>query len=164
MRVSDPTRLEVVKNSLEGIAEGMALTLVRTSRSSVVRQSLDFSTGVLSSKGELTGQGMCVPVHLGGMMPALNACLARYPDKVYPGDILATNDPYEGGSHLPDIFLFKPIFERDTLVGYNCAMSHHTDIGGRVAGGNACDSSEIYQEGLRIPPLKLFEEGVANET
>lgn len=164
MRVSDPTRLEVVKNSLEGIAEGMALTLVRTSRSSVVRQSLDFSTGVLSSKGELTGQGMCVPVHLGGMMPALNACLARYPGKVYPGDILATNDPYEGGSHLPDIFLFKPIFERDTLVGYNCAMSHHTDIGGRVAGGNACDSSEIYQEGLRIPPLKLFEEGVANET
>ena len=96
-------------------------------------------------------------------MPALESCLTRYRGNVKAGDIFILNDPYEGGSHLPDIFLFKPIFMEGVLLGYLCAMSHHTDIGGRVAGGNACDSSEIYQEGLRIPPLKLYEKGNPNE-
>ncbi len=162
--VTDPVQLEVIKNALESIADGMALTVVRTSRSSVVRTSLDFSTGVLDTNGELVGQSMCSPTHLGGMMPALKACLKQYDGRVYPGDILVTNDPYEGGSHLPDIFLFKPVWIGDRIVSYLCAMAHHTDIGGRVPGGNASDSTEIYQEGLRIPPLKLQERGEPNET
>ena len=162
--VSDPIRLEVLRNALEGIGDGMAITIVRASRSSVVRSALDFSTGILNSNGELVGQGMCVPIHLGGMMPALEACLDYYKGRVEPGDIFISNDPYEGASHLPDIFLFKPVFVGDTLLGYMCAMTHHTDIGGRVAGGNACDSTEIYQEGLRIPPLKLYQRGEYNET
>ena len=161
--LADPTRLEVVKNALESIADGMAITVVRTSRSSVVRGGLDFSTGFLSSQGELVTQGMCLPMHMGGMSPALKACLDRYQGRIYPGDFLISNDPYEGASHLPDIFLFKPVFVGDVLLGYLCAMTHHTDIGGRVAGGNACDSTEIYQEGLRIPPLKLYERGEPNE-
>ena len=156
--------MEVIKNGLESIADGMALTVVRTSRSSVVRTSLDFSTGVLDSHGELVGQSACSPTHLGGMMPALQACLDYFEGRIYPGDIFISNDPYEGGSHLPDIFLFKPIFAGDRIVAHLCAMAHHTDIGGRVAGGNACDSTEIYQEGLRIPPLKLRERGEENET
>ena len=160
----DPVKLEVLRNALEGIADGMALTVMRTSRSSVVRQSLDYSTGLLDARGELIAQGMSQPLHLGGMSVALAACLAAYGGKVEPGDVLANNDPYEGGSHLPDIFLFKPIFDGERLLGYACAMSHHTDVGGRVAGGNACDSSEIFQEGLRIPPLKLYERGVPNQT
>ena len=163
-RISDPTRLEIIKNAFGSIADGMALTLVNTSRSSIVRSGFDFSTAVLNPNGELVGQGTCAPIHLGGMGTALHACLDRYKDRVYPGDILASNDPYEGGSHLPDIFMFKPIFVGDTLVAYACAMTHHTDIGGRVAGGNSCDSTEIYQEGLRIPPLKLYERGMPNET
>jgi N-methylhydantoinase B len=162
-KAKDVTWLEIIKNAFESIADGMAVTIVRTSRSSVVRSSLDFSTAVLNHRGELIGQGMCVPIHLGGMMPALDACLDYYEDAIRPGDVLINNDPYDGGSHLPDIFLYKPIFVGDSLIGYACAMAHQTDIGGRVAGGNACDSTEIYQEGLRIPPLKLFEEGRANE-
>ncbi len=162
--VSDPIQLEVLRNALEGIADGMALTVVRTSRSTVVRSSLDFSTAVLNARGELVGQGMCVPIHLGGMMPALQACLQHYEGKVEEGDVFISNDPYEGGSHLPDIFLFKPAFVGGVLVGYLCAMSHHADIGGRVPGGNACDNTEIYQEGLRIPPLKLFHRGEPNDT
>ena len=126
--------MEVIKNALESIADGMALTVVRTSRSSVVRTSLDFSTAVLDSNGELVGQGACSPTHLGGMMPALEACLDYYQGRVYPGDIFISNDPYEGGSHLPDIFLFKPVFVGDVIVAHLCAMAHHTDIGGRVAG------------------------------
>ena len=160
----DPVRMEVIKNALESIADGMALTVVRTSRSSVVRTSLDFSTGVLGANGELIGQSMCSPTHLGGMMPALKSCTDRFEGRIYPGDILITNDPYEGGSHLPDLFLFKPVWVGDRIIAYLCAMAHHTDIGGRVPGGNACDSTEIYQEGLRIPPVKLQERGEPNET
>ena len=162
--LSDPIRLEVLRNALESIGDGMALTVVRTSRSAIVRSAMDFSTGVLNANGELVGQGMCVPIHLGGMMPALDACLAYYKGRIEPGDVLISNDPYEGASHLPDIFLFKPVYVGDALLGYVCAMTHHTDIGGRVPGGNACDSTEIYQEGLRIPPLKLYQRGEANET
>ena len=162
--VSDPIRLEILRNALEGIGDGMALTVVRTSRSTVVRNNLDFSTAILNADGELVGQGMCMPIHLGGMMPALDACLRQYKGRVEPGDILVSNDPYEGASHLPDIFLFKPVYVGDVLMGYLCAMTHHTDIGGRVAGGNACDNTEIFQEGLRIPPLKLYHRGEPNET
>ena len=160
----DPIQLEVIRNALESISDGMALTVVRTSRSTIVRTSLDFSTAVLSANGELVGQSNGSPIHLGGMMPALAACLERYGGDIAPGDILITNDPYEGGSHLPDIFLFKPVFVGDRVVAYLSAMAHQTDIGGRVPGGNASDSSEIYQEGLRIPVLKLYEGGEPNVT
>ena len=163
-RVTDPIRLEVIRNAVAGIADGMALTVVRTSRSSIVRLGLDFSTAILSPSAELVGQGLCQPIHLGGMMPALQACLDRYEGRVYPEDILVNNDPYEGASHLPDLFLFKPVYVGDVLLGYSTVMTHHTDMGGRVPGSNATDSTEIYQEGLRIPPLKLYERGVPNET
>ena len=164
LRRGDPTRIEVVHNALSGISDAMAVTLVRTSRSSIVRLGYDFSTGLLSPGGELVGQGLCQPIHMGGMPPALKACVEHYEGRIFPGDILINNDPYEGGSHLPDIFLFKPVFAGETLVAYACAMSHHTDVGGRVAGGNASDSTEIYQEGLRIPPLKLYQRGAPNRT
>lgn len=162
--IVDAGGLEILKNALEGIADGMAMTVIRTSRSSLVRQSSDFSTAILSEKGDLIGQGFCLPTHLGGMIPALQAVKDRYNGQMVPGDIYALNDPYEGGSHLPDIFMFKPVFRNETIIAYLCVMVHHTDIGGRVAGGNACDSTEIFQEGLRIPPVRLFEEGVPNET
>lgn len=161
--ISSSVVLEVLKNALEGIADGMAITVVRTSRSSVVRNGLDFSTALLNADGKLIGQGMCQPIHLGGMEPALRSILDKYQGNISPGDILINNDPYEGGSHLPDIFQYKPVFVGDTLMGFCCAMTHHTDIGGRVAGGNSSDSTEIYQEGLRIPPLKLYDQGSPNE-
>ncbi len=150
--MKDLIELDVVYNALAGISDAMAVTLVRTSRSSIVRLAWDFSTGLLSPRGELVGQGLCQPIHMGGMPPALHACLRRYEGQIRPGDILINNDPYEGGSHLPDVFMFKPVFASDTLVAWACAMSHQTDMGGRVAGSNASDSTEIYQEGLRIRP------------
>jgi N-methylhydantoinase B len=160
----DPLAFELIKNALAGIADGMAVTVVRTARSFVVKQSMDFSTALCDAHGELVAQGMCVPLHLGAMPPALQGVLRIYEGRSEPGDIYIVNDPYSGGSHLPDIFLFKPIFVDDTLAAFACVIAHQTDIGGRVSGGNACDNTEIYQEGLRIPPLKLFERGVPNET
>ena len=160
----DPITQELVKNALATIADNMVVTVVRTARSQVVKQSMDFSTAICDPQGEMVSQGLSLPMHLGAIMPALEGVLKVYRDDVQPGDIFINNDPYEGASHLPDIFLFKPVFVGDVLLGFVVVIAHHTDIGGRVAGGNACDNTEIYQEGLRIPPLKLFERGTANHT
>jgi N-methylhydantoinase B len=160
----DPAGLEIIRNALESVADSMAITLYRTARSAVVRLGWDFSTAVLTAKGDLVGQGMCHPVHLGGMMPALAGCLRRYGNDIHPRDVFITNDPYEGAQHLPDIYLFKPIFLDETLVAFCGAICHHADIGGRVPGGQGFDNTEIQQEGLRIPPLKLYTQGQPNET
>ena len=160
----DPIALTVMQNALERISDGMALTVARTARSNVVRIGLDFSVGIHDSVGELTGQGFCMPVHVGGMAPALQACLKRLGEDVNPGDILVNNDPYQGGSHLPDVFTFKPVFVQDEILAFMCVMTHLPDIGGRVPGGNATDNTEIYQEGFRIPPMKLYDRGSPNQT
>lgn len=160
----DPIRLEIIRTALESIADTMAIALYRTARSAVVRLGWDFSTAVLTAEGDLIGQGMCHPIHLGGMMPALKGCLKHYGAAVAPADVLITNDPYEGAQHLPDIYLFRPVFVDDALVGFVSAICHHSDIGGRVPGGQGYDNTEIFQEGLRIPPLKLFDRGRRNET
>ena len=160
----DPVALTVMQNALERISDGMALTVARTARSNVVRIGLDFSVGIHDSVGELTGQGFCMPVHVGGMTPALQACLGRFGEDIHPGDILVNNDPYQGGSHLPDVFTFKPVFVKGEILAFMCVMTHLPDIGGRVPGGNATDNTEIYQEGFRIPPMKLYESGRPNRS
>ncbi|RPH80035.1 MAG: hydantoinase B/oxoprolinase family protein, partial [Candidatus Rokuibacteriota bacterium] len=159
----DPLAFELIKNALAGIADGMAVTVMRTARSFVVKQSMDFSTALLDPAGELIAQGMCSPLHLGSMPAAFQGIRRRYEGAYEPGDIYVVNDPYSGGSHLPDIFLFKPLYVDGVLAAFAGVIAHQTDIGGRVSGGNACDSTEIYQEGLRLPPLRLYERGVPSE-
>ena len=161
-QTTDPVTREIIKNALMSIADTMALTVVRTARSAVIKHGMDFSTSLFNAEGEQVAQGLTLPAHLGSMAPALEGVMNAFGDDVQPEDIFANNDPYEGGSHLPDIFLFKPIFAFDTLVGWSCCIGHQTDIGGRIPGGNACDNTEIYQEGLLLPPLKLYEGGVLN--
>ncbi len=160
---TDPVTREVVKNALMSIADTMALTVVRTARSAVIKDSMDFSTALFTADGQQVAQGLTLPAHLGSMAPALEGVMKAFGEDVHPEDIFANNDPYEGASHLPDIFLFKPIFAYDTLFAWSCCIGHQTDIGGRVPGGNACDNTEIYQEGLLLPPLKLYDAGVLNQ-
>ena len=162
MQRTDPVSREIIKNGLLSSADNMAFTVVRTARSSNIKHGMDFSTALFTADGQQVAQGLTLPAHLGSMTPALEGVTNAFGDDVQPGDIFANNDPYEGGSHLPDIYLFKPIFAYDTLVGWSCAIGHQTDIGGRIPGGNACDSTEIYQEGLQIPPIKLYAGGVLN--
>ena len=162
LQTTDPVTREIIKNALMSAADTMALTVVRTARSAVIKHGMDFSTALFNAEGQQVAQGLTLPPHLGSMAPALEGVMNAFGDDVKPGDIFANNDPYEGASHLPDIFLFKPIFVNDVLIGWSCCIGHQTDIGGRVAGGNACDNTEIYQEGLIIPPLKLYEEGELN--
>ena len=161
-QTTDPVTREIIKNALMSAADTMALTVVRTARSAVIKHGMDFSTALFNAEGQQVAQGLTLPPHLGSMAPALEGVMNAFGDDVQPGDIFANNDPYEGASHLPDIFLFKPIFVNGVLIGWSCCIGHQTDIGGRVAGGNACDNTEIYQEGLILPPLKLYQQGQLN--
>ena len=160
----DPIDFELFKNAIFAVADEMALTIFRTSYSGVLKSNMDYSTAVATADGRLVAQGLTIPGHLGSVPTALQAVLARFGATIVPGDIYVMNDPYAGGMHLPDIFMFQPVFADGTHIAFACTVCHHSDVGGRVAGSNAADSTEIYQEGLRIPPTRLYAEGVANET
>lgn len=160
---TDPITLELVKNAVESVVDEMALTLMRTAYSSNLKSSNDLSSALCSLDGELLAQGFTLPMQLGSIPDAMAAVVAKFGGTFQPGDCVILNDPYEGGTHLPDIFLIKPLFLDGEHVAYCATIAHHTDIGGRVAGGNASDSTEIYQEGLRLPPIKLYEAGRPNQ-
>jgi N-methylhydantoinase B len=162
--VEDPIEFELFKNAIHSIADEMALTIHRTTYSGVLKDNMDYSTAFCDGAGILVAQGLTLPGHLGSMPTAMAAVMRRYGNDIRPGDVFAMNDPFEGGMHLPDIFVFKPIFVDGERLAFAATICHHTDVGGRVAGSNASDSTEIYQEGVRIPPLKIFEEGRRNET
>ena len=161
-RIGDPISFELFKNAILSIADEMALTICRTTYSGVLRDNMDFSTAFADAEGALVAQGLTLPGHLGSTPTALAAVMARYGDEIAPGDMYILNDPFDGGMHLPDIFIFKPIFVGDERIAFAATVCHHADVGGRVPGSNASDSTEIYQEGLRIPPLKLFDRGERN--
>jgi N-methylhydantoinase B len=160
----DPIALELFKNTLVSIADEMALTIFRTAYSGVLKDAMDYSTAFCDGQGRVVAMGLTVPAHLGSFPEALAAVLARYGDRMGPGDIFCLNDPFEGGMHLPDIFVLKPIYHEGERVAFAATVCHHTDVGGRVAGSNASDSTEIYQEGLRLPPLRIYEAGRPDET
>ncbi len=161
--VIDATGLELIKNSLSSITDEMAATLARTARSLIMRDSHDFSVALCNARGELVTGGIGIAVHLGAIPAAMAIVIERFAGQFVAGDLIITNDPYSGGMHLPDIFVFKPIFIAGTLLGFAATTAHMADIGGRVPGGNAADSTEIYQEGLRIPLVKLFSAGKLNQ-
>ncbi|MBT6276297.1 MAG: hydantoinase B/oxoprolinase family protein, partial [Chromatiales bacterium] len=160
----DPIEFELFKNAIHAIADEMAVTICRTTYSGVLRDNMDFSTAVADGDGLMVAQGLTLPGHLGSIPAALAAMIRHYGDEMAPEDIYIMNDPFDGGMHLPDIFLFKPLFAGGERIAFAATICHHADVGGRVPGSNASDSTEIYQEGLRIPPLKLFERGEPNKT
>ena len=160
----DPIAFELFKNALFAIADEMALTIVRTTYSGVLKDNMDFSTAFADADGKLVAQGLTLPGHLGSIPTALAATMRHYGDTMQPGDIFIMNDPFDGGMHLPDIFVFKPLYLHGARLAFAATVCHHTDVGGRVAGSNASDSTEIYQEGLRIPPLKMYDAGKRNDT
>ena len=161
---TDPVTLELFKNALLSIADEMAVTICCTTYSGVLRDNMDFSTAFTDGEGRLVGQGLTIPLHLGSVPTALREVLERFEGDIHPGDLFILNDPYAGGMHLPDVFIFKPIFCDGERLAFAATVCHHVDVGGRVPGSNASDSTEIYQEGLRIPPIKLYERGVRNDT
>ena len=160
----DPIVFELFKNAIFSIADEMALTVFRTTYSGVLKDNMDYSTGFADADGKLVAQGLTLPGHLGSVPTAMQAIMRHYQDDMQPGDVFIMNDPFDGGMHLPDIFVFRPLYHEGRRLAFACTVCHHSDVGGRVAGSNASDSTEIYAEGLRIAPLKLYDRGTLNKT
>ena len=161
---TDPITFAVIKHGLDAIVDEMAYTVLRTARSEIVKDVMDYSAAICDREGRMIAQAKTIALHLGAVPEAMHVVLERYKETLKEGDAVILNDPYQGGMHLPDIFMFMPIFSGEELLAFAVVICHHTDVGGRVPGSNASDSTEIFQEGIRIPPLKLFQEGRANTT
>lgn len=165
MKALDVVQLEVIRNALVAAAEEMGVTIWRTSRSSVVRDLLDYSTCVFDAEGKSVAQATCIPVHLNSMSSCLDDVLRDHIplSEWREGDIIITNDPYSGGQHLNDILTFKPAFVDGRLVGIAGVLVHHLDVGGGAPGSYYAGATEIYQEGFRIPPMRLDDAGRRNK-
>jgi N-methylhydantoinase B len=161
----DPITLEVIRNALSATADEMALIIMRSSYSPVIRDTMDFSTALCDARGQAVAQGLTLAVQLGAFPDIMRIVVREHAADLRPGDILIANDPYgAGGQHLPDIYVICPIFVADRLCGYGTTMAHHSDVGGITPGSVAIHATEIHQEGLCLPMLKLFEAGRPNET
>jgi N-methylhydantoinase B len=156
-----PIELEVVKNALLSVAEEMGVVLIRASQSTNIKERRDCSCGIFDSAGATIAQAEHQPMHLGSMLGIVSAILERYPlDQIHPGDMFITNDPYSGGgTHLPDITVAAPVFFDGEIIAFVVNIAHHSDVGGRVAGSNSGDCTSIFEEGLRIPLVKVVEGG-----
>ena len=158
----DPILLELYRHRFAGVAEEMGVTLRRTSYSPNIKERLDFSCAVFDAEGKMVAQAAHIPVHLGAM-PASAAAALRTVETWQPGDLVVLNDPYEGGTHLPDVTMISPVFAQNNHPKFFVASrAHHADVGGMTPGSLPL-STELYQEGLIIPPVKLYQAGALNE-
>jgi N-methylhydantoinase B len=162
--IGDPIAFELFKNAIFSIADEMALTVMRTTYSGVLKDNMDFSTALADADGKLVAQGLTLPGHLGSIPTALESIMRQFADDMGPGDIFIMNDPFDGGMHLPDIFVIQPLYADGKRLAFAATVCHHTDVGGRVPGSNASDSTEVYAEGLRIAPMKMYDAGKRNDT
>jgi len=158
---SDPATFEIVKNSLYKIAEEMRVVLAKTAYSPLLKSAGDYSCGVFDARGEMVAQGPDLPIHLGSMPDAVRAVVARFATDVHDGDVFVHNDPYFGGSHLPDVNVVRPAFQDGNPLGYTCLRAHWPDIGSATPGSYGA-VTQIFGEGLRIPPLRLISRGILN--
>jgi N-methylhydantoinase B len=161
---ADAVTQEILANAFTSVAEEMAVVEYRSSFSPIIREMLDFNCGVFDAQGRMVAHSEQIPAQLGLMQFALQAALALQPEAegLAPGDAILTNHPYMGGTHTPDLQVFIPAHHDGALVGYTGSIAHHIDIGGRVPGSESAQSTELFQEGLIFPAIKLVERGVRN--
>lgn len=156
----DPFTLEIIKENLVAIGEEMFVTMQRTSMSTIIYEVLDYAVGLTDAQGRLITQGAGVTLFLGTLTFGVQETLRKFGDDLHPGDVIITNDPYSGGgTHLSDVSLIAPIFEAGQLVAFAANKGHWTEVGGMAAGSWTTDATEVYQEGLQFPCIKLFERG-----
>jgi N-methylhydantoinase B len=161
---ADAFTLEIVRDSLVAICDEMFATVRRTSQSTIIYEVLDLAVGLTDADGRLITQGNGVPFFLGVIDQAVREILAKYsPSGIADGDIFVTNDPYESGTHLSDVTVIAPIFAEGTLIGFAANKAHWIDVGGRDAGSVALDATEVFQEGLQLPYVRLFKGGTADQ-
>jgi len=161
----DPITVEIFHNHLLAVAEEMGVTLVQTAFSTNIKERRDCSTALFDGTGQMIAQAEHIPMHLGSLLGAVEAVLVKYGRAgIHPADVFMTNDPYHGGgTHLPDITLVTPVFVGDRLIAFVANIAHHADVGGKVPGSTSGDSISIFQEGLRIPLVRLAAGGIVDE-
>ena len=158
----DPITRSVVQHRLSSIVTEMGEAMLRTSYSQILNSSRDFSLGICDTGGRLIAQADHIPVHVGALPWATLAVEQRFSD-ISPGDVFLLNDPYHGGSHLPDLTAFVPIFDGDRRLYWTIVRAHQSDIGGATHGGYNPGATDIWQEGLRVPPIRLYDAGVLRD-
>jgi N-methylhydantoinase B len=158
----DPVTQEILRHAFVAIAEEMAVVEERSSFSSVIREMQDFSCGLFDAEGRMIAHSAQIPAQLGLMQFALAAAVERF-GTLDDGDVVLCNHPYHGGTHTPDLQLFAPLWHDGELLGYAGSIAHHIDVGGRVAGTKSAANTELFQEGILLPPVKLVAAGARNE-
>src|SRR5438105_8656646 len=154
----DPVTLEVTRNALAAVAEEAGVALRRTAYSPNIKERVDCSTAIFGPDGELVAQAEHIPVHLGSMPASVAAALDVF-GELEPGDQVLLSDPFAGGTHLPDWTLVAPIHRDGRLLGYAANRAHHADVGGAAPGSMPAGATDIFQEGLRIPPVRVRRGG-----
>ena len=157
---TDAATFEVVKNSLHAVAEEMKVVLAKTAYSPILKVAGDYSCGVFDAEGSMVAQGPDLPIHLGSMPDAVRAVVRAW-DDVEPGDVFIHNDPYFGGSHLPDVNVVSPAFVDGALLGFCCVRAHWPDVGSATPGSYGA-VTDVYGEGLRLPPVRIHRAGSVN--
>jgi N-methylhydantoinase B len=166
IQATDPFTIEIIKNALVAAGDEMFYALQRTSKSTIIYETLDYGVGITDRQGRLIAQGNGVPLFIGTLDSAVNAVRDKFESKsqLHPGDIIITNDPYGGGgTHLSDVSLIMPIFYEGDLLAFVANKAHWTEVGGKDPGSWTTDATEVYQEGLQFPNVKLFNRSEANQ-
>ena len=157
--ILDPIVTSLIQHRLHAIVEEMGEAMLRTAYSQILNSSRDFSCAICDLDGRLIAQAEHVPIHVGALPYAARAVTEFFQGDIHPGDMFLLNDPYHGGNHLPDVTAFVPVFEGETPRFWSINRSHQSDIGGATHGAYNAAATEIWQEGLRIPPLKIADRG-----
>ncbi|MEZ5667171.1 MAG: hydantoinase B/oxoprolinase family protein [Alphaproteobacteria bacterium] len=161
MQAYDPITLDIIQNALQATADEMFAAMRKTAMSSIIYEVLDMGTGIMDGQGRLASSGAGIPAFVGVLDKAVKVLLAKFPaDQIEPGDVFATNDPYWGGvTHLNDIVLAMPVFAGGRLIAWTATIAHYSDVGGMAPGSLTGEATEIYQEGVRIPAIKMIARG-----
>ncbi len=159
---TDPITIEIIQNSLQAAADEMFAAMRKTAMSSIIYEVLDMGTGIMDPQGEIAGSGAGIPAFVGVLDKSVKVIIDKFdqPGDIEPGDIFATNDPYYGGvTHLNDIVVIMPVFSEGELIAWCANIAHNSDVGGMAPGSLTGEATSIFQEGLRLPAVKIISKG-----
>lgn len=159
----DAVTLEIIRGKLLAVVDEMGLVLARSSMSPVIYEVLDFACGICDPAGQLIAQTNGITVFTGTFSTQIGAVLRKFGGNIHPGDVFIMNNPYEGGTHLCDVAVMKPVFIGERFVAFAIALAHWSEVGGKTPGSLPPDATEVFQEGIRFPALKLFDRGVRQD-
>ncbi|MEP2785029.1 MAG: hydantoinase B/oxoprolinase family protein [Pseudoruegeria sp.] len=162
--MSDPITLEIIQNSLQATSDEMFAAMRKTAMSSIIYEVLDMGTGITDAQGRIASSGAGIPAFIGVLDKSVQFILSKFGDDVRPNDVFITNDPWHGGvTHLNDLVLAMPVFADGAIIAWTANIAHNSDVGGMAPGSLSGDATEIFQEGLRLPAVKLIREGVTDQ-